>query len=237
MLLISIVGCQTDKVEVDTSLESMYEPIEFERVNLEDLSKDTQTIMEEAKSEKGYKILDDSSNEYMYLAVFAGQKSSSGYSVEITKVEVSEEKTKVTVKQIEPTKDSDVASILTYPMDIVKLQEITNDIELKYIEDSNDSDISESNDSNVNPDTPVSNSAESSTLLETQIVIAEYVGQIDNNSIEVLIEDGPQALRLNGMAKEQLSELDLDQEDLVELEVFTNEHDQLAVYSIKIPSL
>lgn len=220
IFLLSIVGCQTEKVEVDTPKESIVETIEFKRVSLEDLNEHIQILVKESKSEEGYKIFDDESGEHVYLAVFAGQKPSTGYGVEITKVEVSKETTKITVKQTAPPGDSDVATVLTYPMDIVKLQELTDDIELKYI----------------NPNTHVSNSAESA-LLETQIVIGEYVEQVDNNSIEVIVKGALQVLRLDGTSREQLSNLSLDQGDLVELEVFTNEHDQLTVYSMKIPRL
>lgn len=84
---------------------------------------------------------------------------------------------------------------------------------------------------NVTPDNDTEDN--SSTLIETQTVVVEFVGQIDNNSIEVKIEDGPQALRLTGMSKEQLEALNPNEGDLIKLEVFNNEEGQQAIYSLE----
>ncbi|WP_432406364.1 hypothetical protein [Wukongibacter sp. M2B1] len=40
-------------------------------------------------------------------------------------------------------------------------------------------------------------------------------------------------LRLNGIAKEQLTKLKLEQGDIIELEVFKNDKEQETVYSMK----
>ena len=143
--------------------------------------------------------------------------------------------TDVMVKETKPEDGMMVAEVLTYPMDIVKLTGITDNINLIYLTSEGIEDESKEGEGIIeDPNTPVSNSPEgSSTLLETQFVVAEYVGQIDNNSIEVKIEDGSLALRLNGIAKDQLTELELSEGDLVKLEVFKNDEGQQTIYSME----
>lgn len=223
VFVFSLIGCQTSEKSTDGNKDASQgmtvNEIDFENISIEDLDSDVQEVLEEAKKERGYKLINKEKSDYKYLAVFAGEKPNAGYDVEITKVIDNEGVTNVTVQEIIPREETLTAQVMTYPMDIVKLTGITDHVNLNFITKEKElEDPSES---------------QSSTLLETQIVKAEYVGQIDNNSIEVKIEDGPKALRLNGIAKDQLEQLELKQGDIVKLEVFMNEHNQETVYSME----
>jgi hypothetical protein len=62
-----------------------------------------------------------------------------------------------------------------------------------------------------------------------QSTLADYVGQIDNNSIEVNIEDGPIAMRLTDLAKDQLASLKLQKGDVVKIETFEDDNGQQTI--------
>lgn len=66
-----------------------------------------------------------------------------------------------------------------------------------------------------------------------QSTFADYVGQIDNNSIEVNIEDGPIAMRLTDLAKEQLASLKLQKGDVVKIETFKDDNGQQTIQLIE----
>jgi len=245
VFLVSVIGCQGNEpapkgktsptagnIETDSQGIAVSN-IDFERVKYDGLNADIQAVIDEGKNEKGYKLVRDESDEYYYLAVFSGQKPTAGYQVEITKVTENEGVTDVFIKEDSPAKGMMVAEVLTYPLDIVKLTGITDNINLIYITPKSSEGTKEKV-KLTDPDTPVSNSPESSsTLLATEFVSAEYVGQIDNNSIEVKIEDGPQVFRLNGMSKEQLGKWKLKEGDIVKLEVFKGEGGQQTIYSME----
>ena len=66
-----------------------------------------------------------------------------------------------------------------------------------------------------------------------QSTLADYVGQIDNNSIEVNIEDGPIAMRLTELAKEQLASLKLQKGDVIKIETFKDDNGQQTIQLIE----
>lgn len=215
VLVLSLIGCQKNSRPGITVND-----ISFERVALEDLDSKTRDIINESKEKSGYKLIESEEKGYYYLAVFAGEKPTAGYSIRITKVLDSEGVTKVMVEETVPGKDVMVAQVLTYPMDIVKLTGITDNVKLEF--DTKEGTVDEAN-----------KDSQTSELIETQIVEAEYVGQIDNNSIEVKIEDGAVALRLTETSKERLAELKPKTGDIVRFEVFRNEHGQETVLTLE----
>jgi len=124
--------------------------IKFERVSIDDLSEEIRGLIEDSKMERGYKLIDDPSSDYSYLAVFAGQKPSAGYSIEIKEVIDNEGITGVTVAETSPAKGMMVAEVLTYPVDIVKLTGVTDNINLNFVEV--DSDVNKDGDSKLSGD-------------------------------------------------------------------------------------
>jgi len=250
VLIFSLVGCKSDekfvgeeKLSKSSEIDGKEEDapqgitvneIDFERITIGDLDLELQSTINELKMEKGYKLIKDESSEYYYLAVFAGEKPSAGYDVKISRVIDNEGVTDVIVQDIAPDKDMMVAEVLTYPMDIIKLTGVTDNINLNFISKDKEEKMETDKLPSEDPNASVSDSdSQSSTLLETQTIMAEYVGQIDNNSIEVKIENSVRALRLNGIAKEQLTKLKLEKGDIIMLEVFKNDDDQETVYSME----
>ncbi len=210
IIIVGLVGCGTEpasdlpKAEDNEDKAIAVNYIEFKRVNIEDLSEDFRNTIEDNKMEKGYELLKDPSNEYSYLAVFSGEKPSAGYGLEITEVVDNEGVTDVMVTETSPKEGEMVAQVLTYPMDIIKLTGITDNVNLIYIEQDNEE--------------PTSSVTES-------LAVGEYVGQIDPHSIEVIIEEGPVAFQLSDEAVKQVS--NFKEGDLVKVEWVKNDNDQM----------
>lgn len=64
----------------------------------------------------------------MIIAAFAGTKSSSGYEINITKIEETATKLQVYMEQISPGKSCDTSSVITYPQSIVKLAKVDKEV-------------------------------------------------------------------------------------------------------------
>lgn len=244
MTMLSVVlvlgGCQSDKKitnisdtpvidtgdkEVDIPKGITVNEIKFEKVSIESLDEKTQEILNNSKIEKGYKLIKENTGTNYYLAVFSGEKSTTGYSIEVIKVEDNEGKTNVTVEEASPSKDSMNGQMITYPMDIVKLSGITEDITINYIKNE---DITDSVDIN----SPVGNDEPAdSTLIKTEKITVTYNGQIDNNSIEVNLNGETKELRLRDVSSEELKLLNPQTGDTLDIEIFKNEYNQDTVYT------
>ncbi|TYQ17985.1 UNVERIFIED_CONTAM: hypothetical protein Cloal_0380 [Acetivibrio alkalicellulosi] len=64
-----------------------------------------------------------------------------------------------------------------------------------------------------------------------QTKLGEYVGQIDNNSIEIIVEKTPKSFRIEEVRTE-FESLNLDTGDLVKVEYLVNEHNQNIILKI-----
>lgn len=63
--------------------------------------------------------------QYQVVAVFAGEKSTGGYSVEITSVETTNSQLVITAKYSQPQADDIVTEAFTYPHHIIKIPRMT----------------------------------------------------------------------------------------------------------------
>lgn len=63
--------------------------------------------------------------QYQIVAVFAGEKPTGGYSVEITNVEATNSQLVITAKYSQPQLDDIVTEAFTYPHHIIKIPRIT----------------------------------------------------------------------------------------------------------------
>lgn len=84
------------------------------------------TIINEYRENKGY-ILTDSNKTLM---IFAGKKSSGGYSVSVENVSISGKKLIVKINEKSPSKDEMNISALTYPFDIISFEKSIGDLEI-----------------------------------------------------------------------------------------------------------
>ncbi len=105
--------------------------VTFQKAALEDLSGDIRNSVHLDRAEQGYDIL-QSGSDY-YLVVYAGERPTGGYAVEITAITSGGEKTQVTVREAAPAQGAMVTQALTYPFDIVKLEKgISGSVELEF---------------------------------------------------------------------------------------------------------
>lgn len=137
LLVVALAGCAVAKdVIPEENSQLKDEKISFEKVNYEDLDSEMQSTIDAKKTDKGHMLIKDKSSDEYYLIVFAGEKPNGGYGIEITEVISGKDTTNVIVKEIEPAKDMMTIQVITYPMDIIKLKGISNNINV--IIDSSD---------------------------------------------------------------------------------------------------
>ncbi len=72
-------------------------------------------------------------SKYAVLAVFMGQKSSGGYSTEISKVLQNGNNLEVHVQESSPSADACTTMVLTQPYHIAKVKKVEGKIEFKYL--------------------------------------------------------------------------------------------------------
>ena len=182
--------------------------ITFERIALEDLSDDIQRKVDVARTEQGYDIIDG-----RYLVVYGGEKPTAGYSIAVTEVLNENGTAHVTVAETVPPKDSMTAQVLTYPVDIVVLEtDINDDVLLTFVEADNVSDTS----------VLIGNN-------NVESIEGAYVGQIDSQSVEVIVGGSMMAFRLSDTTKEQV--LSIGSGDIIVFEYQQNADGQNVIIS------
>jgi hypothetical protein len=105
--------------------------LDFEKLDSESLSDELKAKIDESSAERGHMILNGNDGS-TYLAVFLGEKPSSGYGVEIIKVENIDDKTVVTASESSPGPDEMNATIMTYPLDIVEVSNLNTEIKIVF---------------------------------------------------------------------------------------------------------
>lgn len=92
----------------------------FETIALENAPQKIIDIYENNKETIKVAIADD--GEFTYIISMMGQKPTAGYSIKVVSIEDNEEgKLRVTIKSSEPDKDTIVAQVITYPVEIVRI--------------------------------------------------------------------------------------------------------------------
>lgn len=125
-------GLLADSDPPDASETQDINETAFRRVGAEELSGDIKSKVQADKATQGYDILKSGAD--CYLVVYAGERPTGGYSVEITEITAVEGKTTVTVRETAPSKDAIVTQALTYPFDIAQLgAEIGGSVEIKFV--------------------------------------------------------------------------------------------------------
>ena len=128
MVITTFGACNTDiaqpiaTADVDASHTNqgiMVNTIGFERVNLEQLSDNIKSKVDESRAQQGYDVINVGDD--MYLVVYAGERNTSGYAIEINSIVDNEGKTEIKVIETVPADDAQLLQVLTYPLDIVKL--------------------------------------------------------------------------------------------------------------------
>ena len=217
-LLFALTGCGTAPVEPDPpdSLEPPDEPaneqISFEYEVIEgvgELPRDIQSVIPLLKEQRGYYVFSSpeyDTDENIYIVVFAGEKPTGGYDLKIESLQMENDTLQVVVEETEPESSDHVIQVLTYPMSIaVVSQEFDR---YQVVNTANDS---------IKPISPDA----IPEIIEGEGV---YQGLQDSNSLEVLVDGQPKALRFleHHSAFDEL----LNFGDNVVFKYYQNEHEQ-----------
>ncbi|MGI5849880.1 MAG: protease complex subunit PrcB family protein [Christensenellales bacterium] len=183
--------------------------VAFERVDIDDLPPDIKGSIQQKNNERGCKLL-DSSDKSQYLVVYAGEKPTEGYGIEITQIVDNNGMANVTIAETTPKKGDMVAQVLTYPMDIVRLlTRISGAVNLISVEACKEA-IAQSGSHQI--------VASVSTMGYIQ---CEYIGLIGSNTIKVLAEDNTMVFRLTETTKELVSAISIG--DIIGIDYQQNE--------------
>lgn len=190
-ILILSVGCDTVEEDVDLT-----EPTEFDyEIIEEDVLEEeaTKEWYEENKENYGFYTYAISDQE-KYLLVSAGEKRTGGYSLEIEGVNELSQMISFNINLNEPSEDDMVTQAITYPSLLVK---ITADESFEV-------------DAILNFDADSSNVSENAEITYENIE-GTYVGQIDNNFIEVDLSNNPEFRERANMEEDFLSLMVLEE--------------------------
>jgi len=96
--------------------------VDYEKVKSTNLSDDAQKELTVRKYAEGAYVFTDDGKHY--LAVFAGERNTGGYGIEIIEIILTNANLTASVEMMEPDPDMMVTEALTYPMDLVELKNI-----------------------------------------------------------------------------------------------------------------
>ncbi len=211
LMVFSIVGCTKDDPNNGENGQGItVNKIDYKVVeDINSLSEDLVPIAEGAKSQRGF--INFKNETYNYILISSGEKPTGGYGITIKSVEDVEGTASIVIEETAPEKDAMVTEALTYPYIILDMPmesqsfRVTNEAgeELKSI------------------------SINEVILTETGI----YVGQIDNNFIEVTTESGPNVFMISDETRDAIGML--DENTHLELTYYKNENGQLVLTEIE----
>lgn len=142
--------------------------IEFEVLEFDALIDEVQMEVDQLKLERGYNYWENDGGYVLFIG--SGLKATGGYGIEVLSIEDNEGKTIVAVNETSPDPDDMVTQAIEYPFVLIQFEGTTDD----FIITNQDGKEFERNE--------VDFSAQ-------ETVEGIYVGQIDNNSIEVTVGD------------------------------------------------
>lgn len=108
--------------QISTSDEIAAQKIDFTEINDENLlGAEGKKMIHWQVKEAGYDFLQKKDGQTI-LVVYAGEKNTGGYSIEVKKVEVYQEKIRILIKETSPKPGDFVTMAFTYPYTIVEFQ-------------------------------------------------------------------------------------------------------------------
>lgn len=149
-----------------------------------------------------------------YLLVSAGEKPTGGYEIQKLVLTGTDQVINVSASLRVPGKDEMVTEALTYPSILVKIPKDSREFELAELTEN----------------APEKHEVKKDT--------GTYVGQIDNNSIEIKISGVPEekaakVFRLEDKVKDNFQHFELETDDQVLFSYFENNDGQLVLTSIE----
>ncbi len=131
VVIVALYACSNTGNEDLKASGTSAESITFQRIGLDELDAEFSGMIDEARAEEGYELLAYGNDNY--IVVYAGQRPTAGYSIEITGITAGEGKAKVKVKETAPAEGDMTAQVLTYPFDVAKLSSPLKGVEIQYI--------------------------------------------------------------------------------------------------------
>lgn len=155
-------------------------PIIFETLEFDELSSEIQTEVDQLKLERGYNYWEADDGYILFIG--SGLKATGGFGIGVISVVDNEGETIVTVSETSPGPDEIVTQVIEYPYVLIQFEGTTDNF------------------------TVVNQSGEAFERNEVDFSAQEtiegiYVGQIDNNSIEVTVGDQFMVFRNNIMTE------------------------------------
>ncbi len=183
--------------------------IEFETIEFDALNEEVQIEVDQLKLERGYNYWE--SNGGYVLFIGSGLKATGGFGIEVLSVEDNEGKTIVSVSETSPEPGAMVTQVIEYPFTLIQFKGTTDDFTIK------------------NQDGTAFDRIEVD-LSAQETVEGIYVGQIDNNSIEVTVDESFMVFR-NYIIGELISEIESG--DSVEVTYQLTEENQYQLIRIE----
>ncbi len=139
-----------------------------------------EAYLESLRQQRGYYVFTpdevaDFEEGYTYLAIFAGEKMTGGYELKVVSVKTDGDSLKITVKETGPAKGDAAITVITYPYAKLRIEGTFNSVEV------------------------VGKDGEAFELIKSEIMYGVgleeeleeqglYVGQIDSNFIEIIVD-------------------------------------------------
>jgi len=184
--------------------------IKFENLQYDELSEDKKELVDKLKASRGYYAWEENGSYIILISL--GEKPTGGYTVEVDYIEDNEGVTNIIVKEEAPAAGDVVTTVITYPYVLVKAKGITDNFNVENTKGEKFNLLQASN----------------NTVFEN--VEGVYVGAIDSNFVEIIINNQPQSFMITEVADKIKSIRD---GDAVVISYEKNEHGQFILKNIK----
>lgn len=158
--------------------------------------------------------------EHTYILVSEGEKPTGGYELNMISIVGEEENIKVKTELISPSKDDLVTQAITYPNLLVRIKKD----ERKILWDE----------ASIRPVKEINNDGSNLEIgiNEKTDLIGTYVGQIDNNSIEIIVEGEPMTFHIGTELRESFDNNPPKKDSQILFLAYRNENGQWIITSI-----
>lgn len=121
LILVILTGCKTEKTDI-----KKIKDLEFTVLEEADVPKEFMKRIEEKKAEAFKMTFQD--DEYFYIAVGYGTKSTGGYSIAVKALYLTKNAIYINTELIGPDKDEEVTEATSTPFIVVKLKEADENV-------------------------------------------------------------------------------------------------------------
>ncbi len=121
ILMLFISGCSVKKNEV-----TKIRDLEFTVLKEEEIPEEFKAMIEENKTKECKLTYVD--NGYLYICVGYGEQSTSGYSIQVKELYLTENSIYMDTTLIGPKKDENVSQVLTYPYIVIKTEFVDKNV-------------------------------------------------------------------------------------------------------------